>query len=222
MLKVEYQYESWIGRCDYGGTMWWVDSEKTFKTEATRTRFINKTNLEYTSIYYRRKGDIEDIKLSTSPPNKLVMDKKTIVIYTDGSASYKDKLGGLGIYIQYGKFEKIVSRGYSNTTNNRMELRAVIEAMKEIKDKSFKLHIYSDSEYVVNIFTSWAFKWEKEKFAGKKNVDLLKEGLEEYRKFPKHNILFHWCKGHSGVMGNEIADILAGEGRLSGNYIVCE
>ena len=149
------------------------------------------------------------------------MSKKTVVIYTDGSAHYKDKLGGIGVYIKFGKHEKVISKGYYNTTNNRMELRAVIEAMKAITLKDYELHIYSDSELVVNTFTSWIFRWEKESFLGRKNVDLLKEGLEEYYKFPKGNVVFHWVKGHSGIQGNEIADMLASDGRNGNQHIKC-
>lgn len=229
IFKVEYQYDCWEGREATNGNYWWVEDEKTFTSKASRTRYINKMNERYQHILFRPKGDeeseleeIEEVEISTLLETEIVMSEKTIITYTDGSAHYKDGFGGIGIYMKWKEHEKIVSTGYSHTTNNRMELRAVIEAMKLVHDKSFQLHIYSDSEYVINTFTNWIFKWEIEGYVGRKNIDLLKEGLQEYRKFPKGNLFFHWVKGHNGIMGNEIADILAGEARKSGEYIKCQ
>lgn len=224
-LKVEYQYSIWKDRDDSDGR-WWVDSESTFKSKAARTRFINKMNAKYELIEFRAKGaEIEEeeieVDICTKTEEEIVMKKKTVIIYTDGSAHYKDKLGGIGVYIKFGSAEKIISKGYSNTTNNRMEMRAIIEAMKAITLKDYEVHIYSDSELCINTFTTWIFRWEKEGFSGRKNVDLLKLGLEEYRKFPKGNLVFHWVKGHNGVQGNEIADMLASDGRTGEHHEKC-
>ena len=217
-FKYEYQYSSWKGRDDSKGR-WWIEGEKTFRSKAARTKFLNKQNEKYEFIEFRPKD-------KDHPEDEEIVEKKDsmkkVIVYTDGSAHHKDRIGGLGIYMKYGKAEKIISKGYSNTTNNRMELRAVIEALKLITDKTILVDIYSDSELVVNTFTSWIYRWEKEGFVDRKNVDLLKEGLEEYRKFPEGNITLFWVKGHNGVEGNEIADMLAGEGRSSGKYIQCQ
>jgi len=214
-FKAEYQYRHWADHID--SDKWWIDCGKEFKTKAARTKYLNERNNKYLSICFRAKE--EGIK----------MRKRKIVIYTDGSCNYRDKLGGIGVYIKWGKHEKIISKGYSNTTNNRMEIRAVIEAMKSIIDKDkYLVHIYSDSELVVNTFTSWIFRWEADKFADpgqpdgmRKNHDILREGLKEYIKFPKGGVVIKWCKGHNGVDGNEIADMLATEGRKSGEWIDC-
>jgi ribonuclease HI len=216
MFKVEYQYSQWKGREGKNGS-WWVEGDRTFKSKAARTKYINQMNKKYEFIEFRPKD-------KEYPEDEEIVEvvMKKIVVYTDGSAHWKDKLGGIGIYMKYGEHSNLVSKGYSNTTNNRMELRAVIETLKLIKDKSFKVDIYSDSELVVNTFTSWIFKWEKDNWVDRKNVDLLKEGLEEYNKFPKGNITLHWVKGHNGVEGNEIADMLAGEARAGGKYIKCQ
>ena len=216
-LKVEYQYSSWEGRDETGGR-WWIEMEEVFKTVESRVDFIEQMNRKYKYIKFREKKDCKQILTQQN-----TMDKPIVTIYTDGSSSHKDKIGGIGIYIKFGEHEKIISKGYTNTTNNRMELRAVIEAMKSITNKvDYQVHIYSDSELVVNTFTSWIFRWEKDNYLDRKNVDLLKEGIEEFRKFSQGNVIFHWVKGHNGIEGNEIADILASEGRLSGEYIKCQ
>ena len=221
MFAAEYQYSNWTGICDLGGSRLWIDVDKEFGSKAARTRYINQMNEKYSSVFHRVKGDIESLRISTKVEEELYMTDKTVIAYTDGSVHWKDKLGGLGVYLKFGEEVQFISRGYSNTTNNRMELRAAIEAMKAVVKKDYILHIYSDSELVVNTFTSWIFKWEKDSYVERKNVDILKEGIIEYRKFPLGNVIFHWCKGHSGIEGNEIADCLAGDGRASGEYTVC-
>lgn len=214
-FKIEYQYICWKNRDDENGSRWWVESENTFRTERARDRQLKALGERYTQILFRPKG-IEPVTKEIEMSND-----KTVIIYTDGSANWKDQLGGIGVYMRQGEYELTISRGYSHTTNNRMELRAIIEAMKEVIEKNYILHIYSDSEYCINVFTNWVYRWRDENYVGRKNVDLLKEGLIELEKFPKGNVIMKWCKGHNGIPGNEIADILAGEGRLSGEYIRC-
>jgi ribonuclease HI len=143
-------------------------------------------------------------------------------IYTDGSAlSKKDhpnsRKGGIGI-VMYSDNQiiKKISKGYSNTTVSRMELKAIETALKALS-KDQKAIIYSDSQYCVFSFLKkWLWKWEKQgwvdisKVGGKRlNHDLLKSLLDEYRKFPEGNIEFVHVKGHKGLEGNELADSLA-------------
>lgn len=213
-FKAEYQYKHWTNHPD--SEKWWISCSKVFKSKAARTRYINDMNKKYiTTCHFRAKKDKN-------------MKKEVIVVYTDGSCNYRDKLGGIGVYIKCGKHESIISKGYSDTTNNRMELRAVVEALRAIIDKSYTVNIYSDSELVVNTFTSWMFKWSQDGFVDhgqpdgmRKNKDIVTLGLEEYNKFPKGNVVMRWCKGHNGIEGNEIADMLATEGRKSGIHEDC-
>lgn len=138
-----------------------------------------------------------------------------VIAYTDGSAIVKDeKLGGFGIYIidEEGK-EYFFSEGYRNTKTGRMELRAIITTLKKVsKDK--RLTIYSDSMYCVNCVNErWLWKWERNLWMNIKNVDLVKQYLEEYRKFQFPPKLVH-IKGHTNKddkhsLGNAIADKLA-------------
>ena len=215
MFKVEYQYDCWKGRVDEGSSRWWIESDRVFKSKKKLVEFVDSMNSKYSHILFRQ-------KLETTMDKSTMKGSDRMVIYTDGSAYHKDRVGGIGIYITYKGEEWCLSRGYKNTTNNRMELRAVIESMKLIEDKSIPVTIYSDSEYVINIFNSWLFNWESEGFVDKKNVDLLKQACIEYRKFLDiDNIEFVWCKGHSGIEGNELADMLAGEGRSGNEHVMC-
>ncbi len=132
-----------------------------------------------------------------------------ILIYTDGSSLGNPGPGGYGIVMKTsdGKLEKRFSQGYKKTTNNRMELMAVIEALKKIKDKKMPVEIYSDSKYVVDaINQKWINKWIKNGFAKTKNPDLWKEFLRVSKDFD-YNI--YWVKGHNNHLENEICDQLA-------------
>jgi len=211
----------------FSGRHWWQDCSESFKTKILRDQYIKEMNAKYQNIKFRAKGErdgiTEDLRfeeectllegVDTTPETKLIMTNKTVIIYTDGSSNYRDKSGGIGVYLKFGEIEKIIQKGYSNTTNNRMELRAILEAMRAIKNKSYEVHIYSDSEYCINICTSWIYRWKEEQYAGKQNQDLLELILTELDLFPKGNLIFHWVKGHSGVEGNEIVDMLASEAR---------
>jgi ribonuclease HI len=104
---------------------------------------------------------------------------------------------------------KRVSQGYQLTTNNRMELMAVVEALRSLNDTALdkEIHIYSDSKYVIDaVEKKWVFGWVKKGFLNKKNEDLWKRFLNEYAKY---KVYFHWVKGHSGHTENEICDKLA-------------
>ena len=137
------------------------------------------------------------------------MSNNTIKIFTDGSSLGNPGPGGYGIVMKYGKKQKQLSEGYKLTTNNRMELTAVIKALKMLNDfaKEKEVLIYTDSKYVINaIEKKWVFGWVKKNFKDKANADLWRIFLNEYSKY---KIKFRWVKGHSGHTENEICDKLA-------------
>ena len=130
-----------------------------------------------------------------------------VTVYTDGGASGNPGPGGYGIVLLSGDHRKELNRGFRLTTNNRMELLAVIVALETLKVEGTDVTIYSDSKYVVDAVTKgWVFNWEKKNFAKKKNPDLWKRFLKIY---PKHRVEFIWVKGHAGNELNEVADRLA-------------
>ena len=132
-----------------------------------------------------------------------------IHLYTDGSAKGNPGKGGLGIVLISGKHYKEISQGFRLTTNNRMELLAVIVGLETLnKDKSL-VEVFSDSKYVVDaVEKKWVFSWEKKNFKNKKNVDLWSRFLKIYRK---HKVSFFWLKGHNNNIKNERCDFLAFE-----------
>jgi len=130
-----------------------------------------------------------------------------ITIYTDGAARGNPGPGGYGIVLSSGKHRKELSQGYQLTTNNRMELLAVIVALESLKKKNSVVTIYTDSKYVADaVDKNWVFEWEKKNFKKKKNPDLWKRFLNIY---PKHQVKFKWIKGHSQIPENERCDQLA-------------
>jgi ribonuclease HI len=137
------------------------------------------------------------------------MRKGEIIIYTDGSARGNPGPGGLGVVMMYGKHRREISEGYRITTNNRMELLAVIRGLEALKRKDLKVKIYTDSKYVSEAVNQrWVFKWEARGFKKKKNVDLWQRFLELYRMY---DITFIWVKGHADIPENERCDRLAVE-----------
>ena len=131
-----------------------------------------------------------------------------IIIYTDGAAKGNPGPGGYGVVMKFGSFRKEFSQGFRKTTNNRMELLAVIVALEKIK-KALPVKIYSDSKYVIDaIQKGWLFNWQKKAFKGKKNQDLWTRYLTLH---PKFQIEFQWVKGHAGNIENERCDLLAVE-----------
>ena len=132
-----------------------------------------------------------------------------IYIYTDGSALGNPGPGGYGIIIEWvGKgYIKEFSRGFKYTTNNRMELWAVIDALEKLKKKPMDVLVISDSKYVIEaVDKKWVIGWQKKNFKGKKNPDLWKRFLKIY---PQHNVQFQWVKGHNDHPQNERCDQLA-------------
>jgi ribonuclease HI len=130
-----------------------------------------------------------------------------IELYTDGAASGNPGPGGFGIVLKYGKFRKEISGGYRLTTNNRMELLAVIVGLESITNKDLSVKIYSDSKYVVDaINLKWVFGWRLKGFEKKANPDLWQRLLRVYDK-DKHE--FIWVKGHAQNPDNNRCDELA-------------
>jgi ribonuclease HI len=132
-----------------------------------------------------------------------------IIVYTDGSSRGNPGPGGYGIVMQkFGTdYLKEFSEGFKKTTNNRMELLAVIVALEKIKKQQQHVHIYTDSKYVSeSVEKKWVDSWEKKGFKNKKNPDLWIRFLKIYRK---HKVQFFWVKGHNNNLTNERCDFLA-------------
>ena len=130
-----------------------------------------------------------------------------INIYTDGSSLGNPGPGGYGVVMMYGAYRKEISQGFRLTTNNRMELLAVIIALETLKKEGLEVHVFTDSQYVQKAVTQgWLFNWEKKGFKKVKNPDLWRRFLVIYRK---HKVSFHWVKGHAGIPENERCDELA-------------
>ena len=144
---------------------------------------------------------------------------KPITIYTDGSSIGNPGPGGYGIVmlVDGEDYKKEFSQGFKLTTNNRMELLAVITALEKIKIKNSNVNIFTDSKYVSDaVEKGWVFDWEKKKFKNKKNPDLWIRFLHIYNE---HNIKFHWVKGHSNDFYNDRCDLLANDAAKSSNLI---
>jgi len=130
-----------------------------------------------------------------------------IEIFTDGASSGNPGPGGYGVILRSGKHYKELSAGYRKTTNNRMELMAVIKGLEALKSINQSVTIYSDSKYVIDaIEKRWVYGWVQKGFKDKKNKDLWLRYLE-LSKF--HNIKFIWVRGHAGHPENERCDVLA-------------
>ncbi len=130
-----------------------------------------------------------------------------ITMYTDGASQGNPGPGGYGVVLKYKQHRKEISQGYRLTTNNRMELLAVIVGLEAIKEPGYEVTIYSDSRYVVDaVEKKWLLGWVKKGFAKVKNPDLWQRLLKVYNK---HKVRFVWVKGHAGNPENERCDQLA-------------
>ena len=139
------------------------------------------------------------------------MNNPKVHIYTDGAARGNPGPGGYGVVMEWvGKpYKKEFSKGFKHTTNNRMELLAVIDALKNLKNPGTQVLVFTDSKYVVDsVKKGWVFGWEKKGFKDRKNTDLWKDFLVEYRK---HEVDFKWIRGHNNHIQNERCDVLAVE-----------
>lgn len=143
-----------------------------------------------------------------------------IRIYTDGAAQGNPGPGGYGTILKFNDHVKELSQGYRLTTNNRMELLAVIAGLEAIRKKGIPVTIYSDSKYVVEaVKQGWLWDWEKKNFKKKANPDLWKRFIPLYHTFkPK----FVWVKGHAGHPENERCDELAVQAANATDLLVDE
>ena len=130
-----------------------------------------------------------------------------IRIYTDGAAKGNPGNGGYGAILDYQGQRKELAQGFRMTTNNRMELLAVIVGLEAIKKPGWQVEVISDSKYVVDaVEKGWLKNWVKKAFKNKKNVDLWKRYLDAAKT---HKVRFKWIKGHAGHLENERCDYLA-------------
>ncbi len=140
-----------------------------------------------------------------------------ITIFTDGAARGNPGPGGYGTILRFGEKEKEISQGFRMTTNNRMELLAVIVGLEAIKKPGWNVKVVSDSKYVVDaVSKGWLDGWVKKGFKGKKNPDLWERYLQASKP---HNVHFEWIKGHAGHPENERCDQLAVEA-AEGNLLL--
>lgn len=143
-------------------------------------------------------------------------------VYTDGSCNNKTRdAGGYGVVIIYkGEVFKISGGSYNETTSQRMELLAVIKALKKTKGLDCNVIIHSDSQYIVNsVNEGWLHRWEREDFIGRPNSGLWREFLLHYNEFDKGQVIMKWVRGHNGNHYNEMADELARKGAGSDKKI---
>lgn len=148
------------------------------------------------------------------------MSTTHILIFTDGSARGNPGPGGYGALLRFNGKIKELSCGFRRTTNNRMELLAVISALETIKTNKLPIRIYSDSKYVIDSITKkWVHGWVTKGFKGKKNKDLWIRYLNLEKQF---NLEFIWVKGHNGHPENERCDVLAVSAALGGNLQIDE
>ncbi len=137
---------------------------------------------------------------------------KEVEIYTDGSCLGNPGAGGWCSILLYKQHKKILKGGKELTTNNEMELKAVLEALKKLKEPC-KVNLYTDSQYIVNAIKDWIHNWSKNdwKVAEKKGIKHLDKWKELYKLMKIHDVNPIWVKGHSGNYYNELCDKIARE-----------
>ncbi len=139
--------------------------------------------------------------------NEGTQARPPIFLYTDGASSGNPGPGGYGVVLKCGSYEMEMSEGFCLTTNNRMELLAVIKGLEAIRWQNAEVHVYSDSSYVVKaINEGWLENWKRKGFAKVKNPDLW---MRFAPLLTRHRVAFHWIKGHAGHPENERCDALA-------------
>ena len=136
-----------------------------------------------------------------------------VVVYTDGACKGNPGPGGWGALLRWKGHEKELFGGELNTTNNRMELTAVIQALSALKSRC-EVAVYTDSEYVKNGITTWIHGWKQRgwRTADKKPVKNVELWQRLEALAAQHDVQWHWVRGHDGDPGNEAADALANRG----------
>lgn len=148
------------------------------------------------------------------------MQNTQVTLYTDGSSRGNPGPGGYGIILHLNNTQhyKELSQGFRLTTNNRMELMAVIVGLEALTKEGLQVLVVSDSKYVVDsVEKKWVFGWEKKNFTGKKNPDLWIRFLKVFRR---HHVKFQWVKGHNNHPMNERCDVLAVEASKSSRLLL--
>lgn len=135
---------------------------------------------------------------------------KQVEIFTDGSCLGNPGKGGIGILLRYQRIEKTVNKGYFLTTNNRMELRAVIEALNLLKEPC-RVVLHSDSQYMQNGIQKWIFNWKKNNWKTSNKTPVKNQDLWMAldQAIARHQVEWQWVKGHAGHRENELCDELA-------------
>lgn len=227
--------------------LWNIQTPQTFKYDILKRAFESAYNenfiatdestlVEKSGVKVKVvEGSYKNIKITTSEDiiiskillqndeffNKKIKDNKIVDIFTDGACSGNPGQGGYGVVILYNGLRKEFSQGFKNTTNNRMEILAVIKALEALKE-SCDVNLYSDSKYVVDaILKGWLKKWEKNNWKRDKNHTVL--NIDLWKRIvvllKKHNVTFIWIKGHAENAENERCDFLARQAIKSGNLI---
>lgn len=143
-----------------------------------------------------------------------------IYLYTDGACSGNPGPGGYGAILQYKGKEKLLAQGFARTTNNRMELLAVIAGLEELKTPNWNVIIVTDSKYVSDAYNQkWIYGWIKKNWKNVKNSDLWQR---LYQLTQQHHITFNWVKGHAGHLQNERCDKLAVSSSLQKKLLIDE
>lgn len=141
---------------------------------------------------------------------------KKLIIYTDGAALGNPGKGGYGVVMLWGSIRKEISEGFAYTTNNRMELLAVIVALEAVTRAEVETEIFTDSKYVCDaIGKGWVYNWQRTGWNKKKNPDLWQRFLKVYRG---KTVKIKWVKGHAGIPENERCDFLATQAAAKGPW----
>ncbi len=219
--------------------VWCIQTPQVFKKslllkafeKANKTRFVGTDEsvlIEQMGFdVFVEEGHYDNIKITTAEDMMIAeafvkkQIKKEVIIYTDGACSGNPGAGGYGAVLLYGDKRKELSQGYRMTTNNRMEVLAVIKALEILKGQC-SVTLYSDSKYVVDaIEKGWVKKWKANGWKRNQkemasNIDLWERLLQ---LLEKHHVVFHWVKGHADNIENERCDFLARKAIEYGNLL---